>query len=75
MYKTMEKVKRRPVSQTPAASTRAAVQQSASSNVVKFPLCDAAVQKIEGGDWDLADAIVAECSETGDDGVRNALYA
>ena len=42
---------------------------------IKFPLCDAAVQKIEGGDRDLADAIVAECSETGDDGVRNAFYA
>ena len=38
---------------------------------IKFPLCDAAVRKIDGGDWDLADAIVAECSETGDDGVRN----
>ena len=75
MYKTMEKVKRRPVSQTPAASTRAAVQQSASSNVVKFPLCDAAVQKMDGGDWELADAIVAECSETGDDGVKNESYA
>ena len=42
---------------------------------IKFPLCDAAVQKIDSGDWDLADAIVAECSETGDDGVRNASYA
>ena len=36
---------------------------------ISFPLCDAAVQKIDGGDWDLADAIVTECSETGDDGV------
>ena len=42
---------------------------------IKFPLCDAAVQKIDSGDWDLADAIVAECSETGDDGVRNESYA
>jgi len=42
---------------------------------IKFPLCDAAVQKIDSGDWDLADAIVAECSETGDDGLRNESYA
>jgi hypothetical protein len=42
---------------------------------IKFPLCDAAVQKVDGGDRDLADAIVTECSETGDDGVRNASYA
>ena len=28
-----------------------------------------------GGEWDLADAIVAECSETGDDGVRNGSQA
>ena len=42
---------------------------------IKFPRCDAAVQKIESGGWDLADAIVAECSETGDDGVRNESYA
>ena len=41
----------------------------------KFPLCDAAIRKIDGGDWELADAIVAECSETGDDGVRNESYA
>ena len=42
---------------------------------IKFPLCDAAVRKMEGGEWELADAIVAECSETGDDGVRNESYA
>jgi hypothetical protein len=42
---------------------------------VKFPRCDAAVRKMEGGEWELADAIVAECSETGDDGVRNGSYA
>ena len=36
----------------------------------KFPLCDAAVRKMEGGEWDLADAILAECSETGEDGVQ-----
>ena len=52
-----------------------AVPQPADDNGVKFPLCDAAVQKMEGGEWGLADAIVAECSETGDDGVRNESYA
>ena len=46
----------------------------ANFNDVKFPLCDAAVRKIEGG-WALAVAIAAECSETGDDGVRNESYA
>ena len=71
---TMYKVKPRPVSQTPAASTQAAVQEAVNCNAVEFPLCDAAVRKIDSGDWDLADAIVAECSETGDDGVRNESY-
>jgi hypothetical protein len=42
---------------------------------VKFPLCDAAARKMEGGEWDLADAILAECSETGKDGVQNGSYA
>jgi hypothetical protein len=42
---------------------------------LEFPLCDAAVQKRDGSEWDLADAIVAECSETGDHGVRNGSYA
>ena len=49
--------------------------QNAAPAEIKFPLCDAAVRKIDGGDWDLADAIVAECSETGDDGVKNESYA
>jgi hypothetical protein len=43
--------------------------------VVRFPLCVAAVQKREDGEWELADAILAECSETGADGVRNDSYA
>jgi ribosome-binding protein aMBF1 (putative translation factor) len=41
----------------------------------KFPRCDAAVRKRDASEWDLADAIVAECSETGDDGARNESYA
>jgi hypothetical protein len=71
---TMYKVNPRPVSQTAAPSTQATVKQAANSNGVKFPLCDAAVRKIDSGGWDLADAIVAECSETGDDGVRNESH-
>ena len=64
-----------PVPRPLGASTQAAVQQTRTRNEVKFPLCDAAVQKIDSGGWELADAIVAECSETGDDGVRNESYA
>ncbi len=30
---------------------------------VKFPRCDAAVRNWEGSGWDLADAILAECSK------------
>jgi hypothetical protein len=42
---------------------------------VKFPRCDAAVRKRDASEWDLADAILAECSETGEDGVQNGSYA
>jgi hypothetical protein len=42
---------------------------------VRFPRCDAAVRKWTGGRWELADAILIECSETGADGVRNESYA
>jgi hypothetical protein len=69
-----EYVKRRPGPQTLGPSTPAAVPQAAVAEV-KFPLCDAAARKMEGGEWELADAIVAECSETGEDGVRNESYA
>jgi hypothetical protein len=47
----------------------------AAAGEVKFPRCDAAVRKMEGGEWELADAILAECSETGKDGVQNGSYA
>jgi hypothetical protein len=47
----------------------------AAAGEVKFPRCDAAVRKMEGGEWELADAILAECSETGKDGVPNGSYA
>jgi hypothetical protein len=41
----------------------------------KFPRCDAAVGKMENGEWALADAILAECSEPGENGVRNGSQA
>jgi hypothetical protein len=64
----------KPKSRLLGASTQASASQAAVA-AVKFPLCDAAVRKMEGGEWELADAIVAECSETGDDGVRDESYA
>jgi hypothetical protein len=70
----LEHVKAGPSRRPLGRSTSAAVPQAAVVEL-RFPLCDAAVQKIDGGDWELADAIVAECSETGDDGVRNESYA
>jgi hypothetical protein len=70
----LEHVKRLPEPQTGGPSTLVAVPQAAVAEV-RFPRCDAAVRKREGGEWELADAIVAECSETGDDGVRNESYA
>ena len=42
---------------------------------LKFPRCNAAVRKTVGSEWELADAILAECCETGKDGVRNESYA
>jgi hypothetical protein len=43
--------------------------------VVEFPLCHAAVRNIERDGWALADAILAECSEPGPNGVRTDSYA
>lgn len=42
---------------------------------IAFPRCYAAVRNTERSLWDLADAILAECSETGADGVRNGSEA
>jgi hypothetical protein len=50
-------------------------KKTAAVAVVKFPRCDAAVGKREGCEWTLADAILAECSEPGKDGVKNESYA
>ena len=57
------------------ADTAKVPVKSTGAPVVSFPRCDAAVRKVNGSEWELADAIVAECSETGDDGVRNDTYA
>ena len=55
-------------SRDPGSMNNAAVAK------VEFPLCDAAIRKREGGEWALAEAIVSECSETGEEGVRNESY-
>jgi hypothetical protein len=57
-----------------AATTMMPVEKAAAADI-KFPLCDAAVGKREGCEWALADAILAECSETGEDGGQNGSYA
>jgi hypothetical protein len=57
------------------ASAHGPAQQPGIRNDVEFPLCDAAVAKMKDSGWELADAIVEECSETGDDGVRNGSHA
>ena len=63
-----------PVPRPLGASTQAAARQPDIRNDVEFPLCDAAVAKKELSNWELADAIVEECSETGADGVRNGSH-
>ena len=57
-----------------AATTMMTVEKAADDDI-KFPLCDAAVRKTESGEWDLADAILAECSGPGENGVRNGSQA
>jgi hypothetical protein len=58
----------------PGSDDATGVTEDAAGPILKFPLCDAAVRKLTCSQWDLADAIVAECSETGDDGVRTGSY-
>lgn len=48
---------------------------AANAPVVEFPLCDAAVENIKRDEWALADAILAECSEPGANGVRTGSNA
>jgi hypothetical protein len=72
---TTEKIKPRPTLCL-KPSTKGVVPQPCDDNAgVKFPRCNAAVRKMEGGEWDLADAILAECSETGEEGMQNGSYA
>ena len=47
--------------------------KNAAHGEIKFPRCDAAVRKRDGTEWEFADAILAECCETGEDGVRNEI--
>lgn len=42
---------------------------------IKFPRCDAAIRTRDGSGWELADAILAECCEPGEGGMRNESYA
>jgi hypothetical protein len=56
-------------------STSDDAQPDAAATSLKFPLCHAAVGKLAHDEWELADAIVAECFEPGRDGVRNESYA
>ena len=51
------------------------MSKMARRNAVDFPLCDAAVRNLADDEWKLADAIVAECSEPGEDGVKNGSQA
>ena len=85
----VEKVKRRPVLRPLEASAQDAVRQLTDYSLsdqgptteaiaaadIEFPLCDAAVRKTEGSEWELADAILAECSVPGENGVRNGSQA
>jgi hypothetical protein len=52
----------------------ATARPAATGPVVEFPLCHAAAGNIERDQWALADAIVAECSEPGPNGVRTGSY-
>jgi hypothetical protein len=53
----------------------ATAMPAATGPVVEFPQCHAAVGNIERDEWALADAILAECSEPGPNGVRTGSYA
>jgi hypothetical protein len=59
----------------PGSDDATGVTEDTAAVILNFPLCDAAVRRLTYSQWELADAIVAECSETGDDGKRNESYA
>lgn len=67
------KVSHDPMPQTAEAEDGREIHEGVGA--VMFPLCDAAVRKTEGSEWELADAILAECSEPGENGVRNGSQA
>jgi hypothetical protein len=52
----------------------ATAMPAGAATAVEFPLCHAAVANIACGTWVLADAILAECSEPGPNGVRTGSY-
>jgi hypothetical protein len=60
---------------SPGSEDANGVTENAAATDLKFPLCDAAIGKLAHNQWELADAIVAECSEPGPNGVRNESYA
>jgi transposase len=64
-----------PVRASPGSEHANGVTENAAAADLKFPLCDAAIRKLAHDTWELADAIVAECSEPGRNGVRNASHA
>lgn len=57
------------------SSIPSTVPQPAQRNSLAYPLCDAAVGRMAKGGWELADAILAECCEPGENGVRNGSQA
>jgi hypothetical protein len=58
----------------PMNPSRHPLLPAATGPVVEFPRCHAAVGNIERDEWVLADAILAECSEPGPNGVRTGSY-
>jgi hypothetical protein len=58
----------------PGSDDATGVTEDTAAVILNFPLCDAAVRRLTYSQWELADAIVAECSETGDGGVRTGSY-
>ena len=69
--------RRGPLANTPATVNVRSESAAADTALaeIKFPRCDAAVRMRDGSEWELADAILAECCETGKDGVRNESHA
>ena len=73
--KTLTRIEGAVANNSPELGVTACSINNAAVAKIEFPLCDAAVRKMNSDEWELAAAIVAECSETGDAGVRNESYA